>query len=223
MSSVTERTGQAIPVQRPPSGDLAVPTAVAGAPPTTADPGLIGLPAFVVGAVALALVDVRFVPASAAGAAVPIIMTATSVGMLIAAIWAVRLGQGAVAGINGVFAGFWLSYAGLVLGLTHGWFGIAPADVARTQEAFLISWIVVVGLLTVASLRLPVLYTGLLALVELAFVLSLIATVNASTSMSKTAGWVVFAFSAVGAYAFVSAMNAATGGRPFPMGRPILR
>lgn len=150
-------------------------------------------------------------------------MTATSIGMLIAAVWAARLGQGAVAGINGVFAGFWLSYAGLVLGLTHGWFGIPPADVARTQEVFLISGIVVVGLLTAATVRLPMLYTGLLALVELAFVLSLIATVNASTSMSKAAGWAVFAFSAVGAYAYVSAMNAATGGRPYPMGRPLVR
>lgn len=48
-----------------------------------------------------------------------------AIGMFIAAIWAAAKGDSAVTGINGTFAGFWLSYAVLVLGLTTTWFGIA--------------------------------------------------------------------------------------------------
>ena len=38
--------------------------------------------------------------------------------------WAAALGQSAVAAVYGIFAGFWLSYAVLVLGLLHGWFAV---------------------------------------------------------------------------------------------------
>jgi succinate-acetate transporter protein len=180
------------------------------------------LPVFLVGSVALGLVLVGFVPAAAAGASIPIIMTATGVGLLIAAVWAARLAQSAVAGVFAIFAGFWLSYAALVLGLTHGWFGIAAADVARSSELFLIAWLVVLGLLTLGSVRLPLAFTVLFALVEVALLLDLLATVNASTGLAKTAGWFVFAFVAVGAYLFLSGMSAATGGRAYPLGRPLV-
>jgi uncharacterized protein len=186
------------------------------------DPGMIGLPMFMVGSVALGLVLVGFVPAAAAGGSIPIIMTATGIGLLIAAVWAARLGQSAVAGVFGIFAGFWMSYAALVLGLTHGWFAIAKTDVVRTQELFLISWLIVIGLLTLGSVRLPMAFTALFALVEAALVLDLLGTIYASTGLIKTAGWVVFAFVVVGAYLFMSAMSAATGGRPYPLGRPAL-
>jgi hypothetical protein len=38
-------------------------------------------------------------------------------------------------------SGFWLSYAVLVLGLTHNWFGIPAAAAQATQELFLVSWL----------------------------------------------------------------------------------
>jgi len=87
--------------------------------PLAGDPGLLGLPSFIVGTVAIALVFIGVVPAGNTGAALPIILAATATGMFIAAIWAAAIGQSAMAGINGTFAGFWLSYAVLVLGLTH--------------------------------------------------------------------------------------------------------
>jgi succinate-acetate transporter protein len=217
---VSTATGQTIPSQR--AGVEAAPP-VPATPAATGDPALVGMPAFLVGSVALALVDINFASAAAAGAAVPIIMTATSLGMLFAAFWAARLGQNAAAAINGVFAGFWISYAALALGLQHGWFAVQPAGAARAVEVFLIAWIVVVALLIAGTLRLPLVYTVLLTLVEIAFVLSLFGTVQASENLTKTAGWVVLAFSAVGAYLYVSALNTANGGRPFPLGTPILR
>lgn len=207
--------------------DVAAPPAVA-APATAApsiaggEPATLGLPSFLVGTVALGLVLVRFVPLAAAGAALPIIMTATAIGMGVAAIWAMRLGQSIAAGINGVFAGFWLSYAALVLGLTHSWFGLFPTMLVRTQEAFLTSWIVVIGLMLLGSLRLPMAYTALLALIEASLVLNLLGTVYANVNLTKTAGWVIFAFSAVGAYLYLSVLSQVSGGRAYPLGRPIL-
>lgn len=196
-------------------------TAAPAAPP--ADPGVIGLPAFIVGSLALALVNIGFTPVSALFAAVPIIMTAAAVGQLIAAVWAMRLGQGAAASFNAVFAGFWASYAVLSLGLAHNWFLIGPLGVHRTQELFLIAWIAVVGLMTVATARLPLLFTALLALVESSFVLSYLALANLNANLTKISGWVIVAFCAIGGYLFLSAMNVANGGKPYPMGRPLVR
>lgn len=191
--------------------------------PVVGNPAVIGVPMFVVGSVALGLVLTGFVPAAAAGASIPIIMTATGLGLAVAAIWAAVLSQNAVAGIFAIFSGFWLSYAALVLGLTHGWFGIVTEDVVRTQELYLISWLVVIALLTVASLRLPLAFPLLFGLISVALAVLLLATINASTSLTKVSGYVVLTFAALGAYLFVDAMNQAAGGKPLPLGSPVRR
>src|ERR1700754_1926333 len=92
--------------------------------PAAGDPAILGLPAFVVGSIALAFALTGYVSPAAAGSAVPIILLATGTGLVISTIWAAALGQTMVACIFGLFAGFWISYAGLVLGLNHNWFGI---------------------------------------------------------------------------------------------------
>ncbi|MCG3752555.1 MULTISPECIES: GPR1/FUN34/YaaH family transporter [unclassified Amycolatopsis] len=186
------------------------------------DPALIGVPTFIVGATALGLVLTGYVPAGAVGASIAIILPATGLGQLVAAVWAAAQGQSAVASVFGIFAGFWLSYAVLVLGLTHNWFGI-PADAAvSTQGLFLTAWLVMIVLLTLASLRLPAAFTLLFALIDLALALVLFGTVNGSASLTAVGGYVVFAFTAVGVYLFLGAMSAATGGRSLPLGRPVL-
>jgi succinate-acetate transporter protein len=190
--------------------------------PAVGDPGMIGVPAFMVGSIALGLVNVGFVPAAAAGASIPIILAATSVGQLIAAIWAARLAENASAAIFGIFSGFWASYAVLVLGLTHNWFGITAADAVRTQELFLISWLCITVLLTLASLRLPMAFTVLFVLVDLALLLVLLGTAQASTTLVAAGGYAVFAFVLVGAYLFLNGMSTATGGRAYPLGTPVL-
>jgi succinate-acetate transporter protein len=197
--------------------------AEAAVPAVTGDPALIGLPSFIVGSVALGLVLVGYVSAAAVGASLPIIVAATGLGLVIAAVWSAAVGQSAVAGVFGIFAGFWLSYATLVLGLTHNWFAIVAGDALHTQGLFLISWLVVVGMLTLATLRLPVAYTVLFALIEIALVLVLIGTLQQSTGTLKVAGVVVFVFAAVGVYLFFSSASQATGGRALPLGQPLLR
>jgi uncharacterized protein len=193
------------------------------APAAVGSPGVIGVPMFVVGSLALGLVLTGYVPATAAGASIPIIMTGTGLGLAVAAIWAASLAQNAVAGIFAIFSGFWLSYAALVLGLTHNWFGIVADDVVKTQELYLLCWLVVVGLLTVASLRLPLAFPALFGLITVALLLVLLATANASTSLTKAAGYVVLLFAALGAYLFVDAMWQATGGKALPLGEPLVR
>jgi succinate-acetate transporter protein len=190
------------------------------APPPAAvgDPSMIGLPSFIVGSVALGLVLVGYVPAAAVGASLAIIVAATGLGLVIAAIWAAAVGQSAVAGVFGIFAGFWLSYALLVLGLTHGWFGVNASAAVATQELFLISWLVVIGMLTLGSLRLPVTYTILFALIEVALVLVLAGTSQGSAGVLRLAGIVVFVFAAVGVYLFFSSASQTTGGRALPLG-----
>jgi hypothetical protein len=187
----------------------------------TGNPSLIGVPTFLVGSIALGLVLVGYVPAT--GASIPIIMTATGLGQVIAAVWAARLDQNAVASVFGIFSGFWISYAALVLGLTHNWFGIVtPADALGAQKLFLLSWLLLIGLLTLSSLRLPLAFTVLFAIIELALLLVFLGTAQGSTSLLHAGGWAVFAFVIVGAYLFVDAMNSATGGKPLPLGRPVL-
>lgn len=54
------------------------------------DPQLLGVPIFVVGSIALGLTLVRYVPAAAGGAALPILLAGTGLGLLIATIWAAQ-------------------------------------------------------------------------------------------------------------------------------------
>ena len=187
------------------------------------NPAVIGVPTFLVGSIALGLVLTGFVPAAAVGASIPIIMTATGFGQGVAAVWAARLGQNAVAAVFGIFTGFWTSYAALVLGLTHNWFGIVPEDAVRVQELFLGSWLAVIVLLTLATLRLPGAFTLLFSLIDLALLLVVIGTAQASTDLVKAGGIVVFSFVTVGAYLFLDAMSQATGGPALPLGRPVVR
>jgi uncharacterized protein len=194
----------------------------AAAAPPSGDPTALGLPSFIVGSVALGLVLVGVVPATAVGASLPIILAATATGLFVATIWSAAVGQSAVASIFGVFAGFWLSYAVLVLGLTHNWFGITPDAAKSTQELFLTTWLIVIVMLTLATLRLPSAFTLLFVLIDIALLLVLLGTAQTSTSLLKTGGYVVLAFAAVGVYLFFGSAAQATGGSALPLGRPVL-
>ncbi|HEX4701652.1 MAG TPA: GPR1/FUN34/YaaH family transporter [Pseudonocardiaceae bacterium] len=189
----------------------------------TGDPLQIGLPSFIVGSIALGLVLVGYVPATAVGASLPIILAATGVGLAIAAVWAAVLGQSAVAGVFAIFTGFWWSYGVLVLGLTHNWFGIGASAATDTQGLFLIAWLAVIVILTVATLRLPAAFTVLFLLIDVALLLVLISTLQGSASLAKVGGVVVLVFAAVGVYLYLGSTSQATGGPALPLGRPIMR
>lgn len=220
MTDELETAGSTRVATNVPDASLAEPVAVAA---PEGNPALIGVPTFLAGSIALGLVLIGFVPARAAGASIPIIMTATGIGQLLAAGWAARLAQNAVASIFGIFTGFWLSYAALVLGLTHNWFGILPADAQKTQELFLLTWLILIVLLTVASLRLPLAFTTLFVLIDVALLFVYLGTAQGSENFTKVGGYFVFSFVVVGAYLFFDAMNSATGGKALPLGNPVIR
>jgi succinate-acetate transporter protein len=194
-------------------------TAVAPA----ADPGILGLPIFAAGSVALGLALVGYVPAGAVGSVLPIVFAGTGLGLLIATVWSASLGQTMVAGVFGLFAGFWLSYAALVLGLNHNWYAIPAPNVERSIALFLITWGVVMFALTVASVRLPLAYTLVFGLVVVALVLLIFGTLNADATLNKAAGYVVLAFGALGIYLFLNSASVQTGGRPYPLGPPLVK
>jgi uncharacterized protein len=182
---------------------------------------MLALPAVIVGAVAFGMVLIGVVPATAVGASLPIIIVA-SFALFLATIWASRIGENASAGFFGVLASFFMSYAVLVLGLTHNWFGIAPTAVADTQKIFVISWIVIVALLMLTAVRLPVAFLALFTVAEAALVLDLAGIINTSANLTKAAGWVVMGFAALAVYLFAGTASKVAGGKELPLGKPLL-
>jgi succinate-acetate transporter protein len=197
---------------------------VAEAPPAghaAGDPAILGLPIFAAGSLALGLALVGYVPAAAVGSVLPIVLAGTGLGLFVATLWAASLGQTVVAGIFGLFTGFWLSYAALLLGLNHNWFAIPPENVERSVALFLIAWAVVMLALTLGTLRLPLAFTLVLGLVVVALVLLIFGTLDANATLTKMAGYVVLAFAALGLYLFLSTASTALGGRGYPLGAPL--
>lgn len=212
-------------------------------PVPVANPALIGVPSFLVGSIALALNLTDYTPQGLVGAPIAIIFAATGLGQVIATIFALRAGESAVACVFGIFAGFWISYAFLVLGLLHDWFGLiadpaggtdaaAAATVANagdTVRTFLLSWLILIVLLTLVSLRLPLAFTALFVLVDLALFFVYLGYHNESalgvpdSGQLKIGGYFAWAFIVAGAYLFFDAMSAATGGKNLPLGRPVLK
>lgn len=190
--------------------------------PPTGNPAMIGMPTTIAGALGLGLTLTGFVSDNAANSAIPIVMTATSLGLLIATVWAAWLGQNVVATVYAVFMGFYTSYAGLQLGLANDWFGIGDTGATDAVEVYVICWLVVIGMLTFATLRLPLVFTILLGLVDVALAILLVATMQDSTPLTRLAGWVVMAFVAVAIYMYLDLMSQEQGGKPYPTGKPLV-
>jgi uncharacterized protein len=208
--------------------EVVVVAEVAATGPMAGNPAILGLPSFIAGSIALGLGLAGVVPAGVLGAPLAIILSATALGLLLAAIWAAALGQTAVASVFGIFGTFWLSYGVLVLGLDHNWFAITVTAVLATVKLFLLTWLIVIVMLTLATLRLPVAFTAVFVLVDLALLLLYIAFADASplgvpsSGLLKTAGYVVLVFAAIGVYLFFDAASVATGGKALPLGKPLL-
>jgi len=212
---------------RPAAAAEEAPAAPAVVGPMAGDPSIFGLGSFIAGSVALGLSLVGVVPFGVLGAPLAIIVAATALGLLMATIWAAAVGQSAVAAVFGIFGTFWLSYAVLVLGLDHNWFAIGLTAVIPTVKLFLLTWLIIIVMLTLATLRLPSAFTGVFTLVALALLFLYLAFAEASplgvpsSGLLKAAGYVILVFAALGVYLFASASAVGTGGKALPLGRPI--
>ena len=188
--------------------------------PAVGNPGLVGLPLIIPGALGLGAVNTGLV--SSAAAAIPILLSATALGLLLTTIWLAALQQNVNATIYGTFFGFYGSYAVLALGVTHNWFGIAAADIPEVTTLWLASWLLSITVLTVVTLRLPWLYPAVLAIVDIALVLLIIGIQAHSAPATQAAGWFIFAFVAIVIYFYVAAVWEELGGRTLPLGRPLV-
>lgn len=197
--------------------------AAAAAAAPAADPAALGLPAFVMSAVALAIALIGWVPASAVGAPLPIIIAGGGIGLIITTIWAASVGQSAVAAVFGIFAAFWISYSALIFGVIHRSLGLTLLSIVPTQKLFLITWLVVFVMLTIATLRLPVAYSAVFGFVALAVLLVLLAVYQTSTNLQIAGGAALMAAAAVGVYLFFHSISVGTGGRPMNLGKPLQR
>jgi succinate-acetate transporter protein len=202
------------------AADTAAP-ATAGSP--DGDPTALGLPCFIAGSASFGLAQAGVVPGVTGGAALPVILGFAAIGIFITTIWAASLGRNAVASVFGIFAGFWLSYGMLLLGVAHDWFGITPASAKAAQELYLVVWLIVIVTLTVTTLRMPLVYTAVFILVDLALLLVFLGVNEVSDGLSKAGGYVALVFAALGVYLYASTAAVATGGRALPLGRPLLR
>ena len=199
------------------------------------DPQVVAAPIFVVGSIALGLqlLGVGVNNLASPGTPVPIIIFATGVMLVLCTMWAAALGQSFVACFCGTFGGFWLSYGFFVFGLQQGWWfapdgkGIIPATaLAHTVAIFVFSWAIFFLFITIASFRLPIIYTLIFGLVVVALVLVGIAYVTTpiDDSLLKVAGVVILAFAALGLSLSLTVMNLSLGG-PLspPLGKPIIK
>ena len=166
------------------------------------DPLVLGLPLIAVGAFALGLQLVGYVNITSNGTPLAILIAASGLGLLLSTGWAATLrstpasspwavGSSLPTAVLGILAAFFLSYATLVLGLVHSWFGVAPSDIQHTVALFQISWLAAFVVLALASIRLPLAFTILFAAFAAALVLLLINTLEPSVTAGKIAGVVV--------------------------------
>lgn len=183
------------------------------------NPGLIALPLIIAGASGLGFTNTGLVDVPAA--AVATLLGATSSGLLIATIWSAALRQNVNASVYGTFLGFYGSYGLLSVGLAHDWFGIPADGVRQTWSLWLGSWLLTIAILTVLTLRLPWTYPALLTVVDIALVLLLIGNETGGWA-TKVGGWFVFGFVALVIYYYVAALWEETGGKPLPLGRPLI-
>ena len=196
------------------------------------DPLVLGLPLIAVGAVALGLQLVGYVSISSNGSPLAVLLGGSGLGLLIATVWASRIthqpasspwanGSSLPTTVLGSLATFFLSYAVLVLGLTHDWFAILPADATHTVALFQISWIATFAFLALASIRLPVVFTILFVAFIAALAFLLDSTLAPSVTAAKIAGIIVLVIAAAAGYVFLAIASRASGGPEYPIGPPI--
>jgi len=190
------------------------------------DPQTVAAPVFVIGSIALGIQLTQAISPIGLGTPIAILLGCTGLFLLLSTWWAASAGQSFVACFAGTFGGFWIGYSILVLGLLHGWFIIPPAAIANTVVTFSVTFAIFFVFLTLASLRLPIIYTLIFALVVLA--LCLVAAAYSmspiSTNTLKVAGYVVFVFAALGMSLSWTVMNLSLGGPAFPpLGPPVIK
>ncbi len=193
------------------------------------DPQILAAPVFTIGSIMLALQLTGYAGTPlTAGTPLAVILGCTGVFLVLSTIWAAAAGQSFVAAFAGTFGAFWIAYALLVLAIIHDWFAFSTLqdvrDLQRTVASFAIAFAAFFFIMTLASLRLPVVYTLIIGLVTVA--LCLVATAYLMTPIDedilKAAGYVTFVFAGLGMWLSWTRMNLSLGGPAFPPLGPVM-
>jgi uncharacterized protein len=202
------------------SGAHAAPAPAAPAAPV-GNPVLLGLATFLPGALSLGLWLVGYLPAADLGGVAPAILFSSGLFLLVATVWCSRVGNSLVGAIFGTFSAFWLSLGVLVAALTNGWLGLTATSQALTT--FLIAWLIVFVLLTLATLRLPLAFTAGFLFVDITVALVLAYTLTTTQIFATLGGVCVFVFCAIFAYIWFDGVGQELGAKPMGMGSPMVK
>lgn len=200
-------------------------------------PAMLGFSGFLLGSLSLAfyLKDVS-IPANSLVAQLPIMVFSSAILLLMAAGWAMRLGDGIFAAVYGLFGTFWLSFSVLSIALNNNWMGqFENIEQRRATANFVLVWAIVILLLTLTTLRLPRAFTFLFMVVSATlFVLfgsieqAIDQMINNPTKPDDP--WLVyvgigtmFLFIAIGMYIFASVVHSTTGAKRLPLGKPLVK
>jgi uncharacterized protein len=197
--------------------------------PPAANPIPLALITFLPAGISLGLWFVGYLDTTALpGGLIPIVTFSAGLFLIISAIWAAREHANAVAGVFGIFAAFWFSFGVLVMALNNGWIvdagtgqAISATQVANIQATYLLSFAIVFILMTLATLRLPLMFTLGFVFVDITFVLAYIGVSASAAGLFPIAGITTFIFCAVFAYIAYSNFNSELGGKELGMGNPI--
>jgi len=192
------------------------------APLLAGNPAVLGLIVFATGSLVLGISLLGNVPlAVQPGTVQPIVYAGTGLLLLVSTWWAASLQQTFVATILGTFAGFWLSYTAMVLGLTHNWYAIPPADIPHTLGQFLIGWDAAIFMLFLVTLLLPLIYSLILGAGTVGVALLAAAVLGTSSGLYRAGGVFVIIFALLGYYAYLSGALESVGGKALPLGKPV--
>jgi hypothetical protein len=208
----------------------------ASAPPAVAaepvgNPALLGLMTFLPSGITLGLWLVGYLDTAALpGGMIPLVTFSAGLFQLISAVWAARLAANTVAAIFGLFSAFWLSFGFLLMALNNGWIknastggAVTAAQVGNIQAAYLLSFLIVFVLLTVSTLRLPLVFTLGFVFVVATFALAFLAVVTGNAGLFPVAGICTFIFCVIFGYILFDGIGQDLGAKPMAMGRPIVK
>lgn len=194
------------------------------AAPAVGNPALLGLMTFLPSGITLGLWFVGYLDtAKLGGGMIPIVMISAGLFLLVATIWAGRLAQNTVAAIFGVFSAFWISFGFLLIGLTSNWWGLEGDATGAVRATYLLSFLLVFILLTLATLRLPLAFTVGFVLVVITFALAFVGVSTANASLFPIAGITTFGFCLVFAYILFDGIGQDLGGKALPLGPPTVK
>lgn len=190
--------------------------------PAAPNPALLGLVGFLPGGITLGLWLIGYLPTTLPGGMIAAVSASSGLFLLIACVWAARLGATTVAVILGAFSAFWLSLGLMLMGLTNNWFGLTNASqIGQVLIPYVLTWLVVFVLLTAATLRLPLVFTAGFAFVDLTFALLFISLTTGVAIFTTIAGITAFAFCVIYGYIFVDGLGQDLGAKALPMGSPL--